>query len=61
MHPALRGSKTPPQVSEVEDDKWGSTAPKSPIGSTNNQWGWNPPLIEVSLYQNRRLQHEKLF
>jgi len=29
----------------------GSTARKSPIGSTNNQWGMKkPPLIEVSLY-----------
>ncbi|PFN10102.1 hypothetical protein COK19_07660 [Bacillus cereus] len=29
---------------------WGSTARKSPIGSTNNQWGMKPPLIKVSLY-----------
>ncbi|WP_177177396.1 hypothetical protein [Bacillus sp. MUM 116] len=29
----------------------GSTARKSPIGSTNNQCGWkNSPLIEVSPY-----------
>jgi len=28
-----------------------STARKSPIGSTNNQWGGTkPPLIKVSLY-----------
>ncbi|TXR75247.1 general stress protein, partial [Bacillus sp. BF9-10] len=25
----------------------GSTARKSPIGSTNNQWRMNPPLIKV--------------
>ncbi|WP_431163956.1 hypothetical protein [Bacillus cereus] len=31
----------------------GSTARKSPIGSTNNQWEMkNPPLIKVSLYEN---------
>ncbi|MED3419772.1 hypothetical protein P4420_23715, partial [Bacillus thuringiensis] len=31
----------------------GSTARKSPIGSTNNQWGIiKPPLIKVSLYFN---------
>ncbi|PGV90834.1 general stress protein, partial [Bacillus cereus] len=29
----------------------GSTAYKSPISSTNNQWGrTKPPLIKVSLY-----------
>ncbi|WP_175384414.1 hypothetical protein [Bacillus sp. FJAT-27225] len=32
--------------------RWGITARKSPIGSTNNQRGMkNPPLIEVSLYK----------
>jgi len=30
----------------------GSTARKSPIGSTNNQWGAKKtPLIKVSLYR----------
>jgi len=31
----------------------GITVRKSPIGSTNNQWGMNPPLIKVSLYKIR--------
>ncbi|TKI96168.1 general stress protein, partial [Bacillus cereus] len=25
---------------------------KCPIGSTNNQWRMNPPLIKVSLYRS---------
>ncbi|WP_074585704.1 hypothetical protein [Bacillus pacificus] len=32
----------------------GRAAHKSPIGSTNNQWGDEaPPLIKVSLYCNK--------
>ena len=39
MYP-LMGSKTPTsKFSESKEVKWGSTAHKSPIGSTNNQWG----------------------
>ncbi|MDR4257999.1 hypothetical protein FO501_05855 [Bacillus pacificus] len=33
----------------------GSTAHKSPIGSTNNQWDEHPPLIKVSLYPESTL------
>jgi hypothetical protein len=40
FYPALVGSKTPPQNSaEVKNTGGGLTAHKSPIGSTNNQWG----------------------
>ncbi|WP_264158301.1 hypothetical protein, partial [Bacillus pacificus] len=40
MYPALMGSKTPTsKFSESKEVRWGSTAHKSPIGSTNNQWG----------------------
>ncbi|MBS9801717.1 hypothetical protein J4052_01825 [Bacillus toyonensis] len=40
IYPALTGSKTPPQNSEkAKKLGGGSTARKSPIGSTNNQWG----------------------
>ena len=49
---ALMGSKTPPQNSaKAKKLGGGSTAHKSPIGSTNNQW-WmkETPLIKVSLY-----------
>ncbi|AFQ08279.1 hypothetical protein BCK_01845 [Bacillus cereus FRI-35] len=47
------GSKTPTsKFSENKEVRWGSTAHKSPIGSTNNQWEMkNPPLIKVSLYR----------
>ncbi|MED1382395.1 hypothetical protein [Bacillus mycoides] len=42
FYPALTGSKTPPQNSaEAKKLGGGSTARKSPIGSTNNQWGMN--------------------
>ncbi len=46
------GSKPPPQNSaKAKDLGGGSTAHKSPIGSTNNQWGMKKtPLIKVSLY-----------
>ncbi|PGZ08362.1 hypothetical protein COE30_13305 [Bacillus cereus] len=38
----LPGSKTPTsKFSESKEVRWGSTARKSPIGSTNNQWGRN--------------------
>ncbi|PFX72306.1 hypothetical protein COL39_19650 [Bacillus cereus] len=51
FYPALTGSKIPPQNSaEAKKLGGGFTARKSPIGSTNNQWGMNPPLIKVSLY-----------
>ncbi|MGG0184998.1 hypothetical protein, partial [Bacillus rhizoplanae] len=34
------------------EDWWGTTVRKSPIGSTNHQWGMKkPPLMEVSLYK----------
>jgi hypothetical protein len=40
FYPALTGSKPPPQdVEKNEEDRWGITARKSPIGSTNHQWG----------------------
>ncbi len=53
MYPALMGSKTPTsKFSESKEVRWGSTAHKSPIGSTNNQWGMKKtPLIKVSLYR----------
>ncbi|OTX87290.1 hypothetical protein BK730_17965 [Bacillus wiedmannii] len=52
IYPALTGSKTPTSnFGECEEVRWEITARKSPIGSTNNQWGWTkPPLIKVSLY-----------
>ncbi|PAQ14631.1 hypothetical protein CD798_10115 [Bacillaceae bacterium SAOS 7] len=38
IYPALTGSKTPTsKFSESKEVRWGSTARKSPIGSTNNQ------------------------
>ncbi|PHC85101.1 hypothetical protein COF42_19800 [Bacillus wiedmannii] len=45
IYPALMGSKTPPQnAAKAKNLGGGSTAHKSPIGSTNNQWGMkNPP------------------
>ncbi|PEW49212.1 hypothetical protein CN431_07665 [Bacillus cereus] len=47
----LRAVKLPPQNSAETKKLGGSfTAPKSPIGSTNNQRGIPPPLIKVSLY-----------
>jgi len=50
--PALTGSMIPLQcLAKAGSVSGGSTARKSPIGSTNNQWGMKkPPLIEVSLY-----------
>ncbi|OOR64476.1 hypothetical protein BLX04_07375 [Bacillus mycoides] len=45
--------RLPPQNSANARELGGrSTARKSPIGLTNNQWGdeQNPPLIKVSLY-----------
>jgi hypothetical protein len=40
FYPALVGSKTSTsKFSEVKEYRWGLTAHKSPIGSTNNQWG----------------------
>ncbi|OJE47776.1 hypothetical protein BAQ48_18405 [Bacillus luti] len=40
FYPALMGNKTPTsKFSESKEVRWGSTAHKSPIGSTNNQWG----------------------
>ncbi|PFD35538.1 hypothetical protein CN285_23635 [Bacillus cereus] len=56
MCPALTGSKTPTSKFGCKAKGLGgrSTARKSPIGSTNNQWGMNkPPLIKVSLYLSR--------
>ncbi|PGK36916.1 hypothetical protein CN907_17110 [Bacillus anthracis] len=51
MYPALTGSKLPAsKFSESKEVRWESTARKSPIGSTNNQWGMPPLLIKVSLY-----------
>ncbi len=38
FYPALTGSKTP-TIERSEEDRWGITAHKSPIGSTNHQWG----------------------
>ncbi|MBE7097779.1 hypothetical protein FTO65_19005 [Bacillus cereus] len=50
MYPTLTGSKTPTSNSaKAKKIGGGSTACKSPIGSTNNKWGM-PPLIKVSLY-----------
>ncbi len=55
----LRAVRPPPQDSERnEEDRWGSTVRKSPIGLTNNQWDEEKsPLITVSLYS---LQHCKV-
>ncbi|MED1393938.1 hypothetical protein P4U12_19945, partial [Bacillus paranthracis] len=40
FYPTLMGSKTPTsKFSESKEVRWGSTAHKSPIGSTNNQCG----------------------
>nr|WP_100240256.1 hypothetical protein [Bacillus thuringiensis] len=52
FYPTLMGSKTPPQnAAKAKNLGGGSTAHKSPIGSTNNQWGMNKNLlIKVSLY-----------
>jgi hypothetical protein len=55
FYPALTGSKIP--TSRLRGNpiriSGGLTARKSPIGSTNNQWGMKkPPLIEVSLYNH---------
>ncbi|TSI05149.1 hypothetical protein FJQ64_12620 [Lysinibacillus sp. BW-2-10] len=46
------GTRLPPQdLSKTIRVGGRSTARKSPIASTNNQWGWGkPPLIEVSIY-----------
>ncbi|KMP77842.1 hypothetical protein TU62_02830 [Bacillus cereus] len=42
FYPALTGSKTPTQNSaKTKKLGGGSTAGKSPIGSTNNQWVMN--------------------
>ncbi|GAB6534711.1 hypothetical protein bcgnr5378_51380 [Bacillus cereus] len=42
VYPALTGSKTPTsKFSGSKEVRWGATARKSPIGSTNNQWGMN--------------------
>ncbi|KAA0806203.1 hypothetical protein DN398_00710 [Bacillus sp. JAS102] len=54
MYPALTGSKTPTsKFSGSKEVRWGINCPstfrKSPIGSTNNQWGMNKTL-KVSLY-----------
>ncbi|PEZ10577.1 hypothetical protein CN326_01375 [Bacillus sp. AFS018417] len=39
LYPALTGSKAPTsRFRENEEAKWGITARKSPIGSTNHQW-----------------------
>ncbi|PEY27635.1 hypothetical protein CN340_08765 [Bacillus anthracis] len=41
----------PQNSAKAKNSGGGSTAPKSPIGSTNNQWGMKKtPLIKVSLY-----------
>ncbi|PEY83707.1 hypothetical protein CN351_17145 [Bacillus thuringiensis] len=53
MYPAICRAVRPPPQNSVEAKKLGGgrAARKSPIGSTNNQWGMkNPPLIKVSLY-----------
>ncbi len=49
------GSKTPPQNSgKAKKLGGGRAAHKSPIGSTNNQWGMKKtPLIKVSLYLSK--------
>jgi len=42
LYPALTGSKTPTsKFSAYEEVRWEAIARKSPIGSTNNQWGMN--------------------
>ncbi len=53
FYPALTGSKPPTSKFGCKAKKLGRrlTARKSPIGSTNNQWGrTKSPLIKVSLY-----------
>lgn len=50
IYPALTGSKTSTLKFGWSKKLGGrSTAHKSPIGLTNNQWD-TPPLIKVSLY-----------
>ncbi|PEZ07683.1 hypothetical protein CN326_06760, partial [Bacillus sp. AFS018417] len=40
--PLFAGSKPPPQDAEKsEEDRWGITARKSPIGRAFHQWGKN--------------------
>ncbi|NRG46374.1 hypothetical protein HRF87_16625 [Bacillus sp. CRN 9] len=40
LYRRLTGSKPPPQsLEESKKHRWWLTARKSPIGSTNNQWG----------------------
>ncbi len=49
FYPALTGSKTPTQkFSESKEVRWGLTARKSPIGSTNDQWGMNKTPTDQS-------------
>ncbi|PGX24782.1 hypothetical protein COE33_21990 [Bacillus anthracis] len=45
MSPAICRAIRPPPQNSAKAKKLGgeSTARKSPIGSTNNQWGMNPP------------------
>ncbi len=53
IYPALTGSKTPTKrLRRIEEAVGGGqTASKSPIGSTNHQWGMkDSPLVEVSPY-----------
>ncbi|GAB6470547.1 hypothetical protein bcgnr5384_27090 [Bacillus cereus] len=62
FYPALTGSKIPPQNSaKAKKLGVGSTARKSPIGSTNNPCGMkNPPRIKVSLYKYSEVEGELL-
>ncbi|QWG28677.1 hypothetical protein E0M25_05005 [Bacillus mycoides] len=51
FYPALTGSKASlSKFSKTRKLGGSSTARKSPIGSTNNQWVEKLPLIKVSLY-----------
>ncbi|KAB2448328.1 hypothetical protein F8165_21200 [Bacillus cereus] len=54
FYPALTGSKTPTSKYNTAEAKklgGGGLPVKARLVRTNNQWGMNPPLIKVSLYQ----------
>ncbi len=49
--PLFAGSKTSTsRLRENEEDRWGITACKSPIGSTNYQWGMKKTPTDGSFH-----------
>ncbi|PGZ98000.1 hypothetical protein COE51_12595 [Bacillus pseudomycoides] len=49
VYPTLTGSKTPTsRFRKSKEARWEITALKSPIGSTNNQWGMKKALTDGS-------------